>query len=143
MPAAKGGRSAKPASGIVLATVCTKDHTPWLADQTVHMHLRSAWQQAVAWRAGLYIILPDHLYVFARDDASKMNPAEWIRFWQSRFNRLHCKPSLRWAAEPATRKLKPSESYEHAWNQLRNEPVMEGLVKSATDWPFQGEVFNL
>ncbi|MBD3298991.1 MAG: hypothetical protein GF341_10070 [candidate division Zixibacteria bacterium] len=130
-------------SPIILATIVTKDRRPWLADQTVHLHLRSAWQQATAWRAGHYVILPDHLYVFAIDDGSKLSPDEWIRFWQSRFNRLHCKPSLRWGAESIIRKLKPSESYKHIWSQIRQHPVRHGLVEKAWEWPFQGEVYEL
>lgn len=109
----------------------------------VHMHLRSAWQQALAWRAGHYIILPDHLYVFAVNAASRLGPAEWIRYWQSRFNRLHCRPSLRWSSSHTIRELGPGEGYKHVWSQIRQQPVRDGLVNKAWEWPYQGEIFQL
>lgn len=98
---------------------------------------------ATAWRAGHYIVLPDHLYVFAMNPAGQIDPGEWIRYWQSRFNRLHCRPSLRWSGDQTIRDPVPKESYKHLWSQIRQQPVRNGLVKKAWDWPFQGEIFPL
>jgi len=36
--------------------------------------------------------------------------------------------------------LRSNESYSQKWNYVRKNPVRAGLVKSVTDWPYQGEI---
>jgi len=36
--------------------------------------------------------------------------------------------------------LRSDESYSQKWNYVRENPVRAGLVKSAEDWPYQGEI---
>lgn len=36
--------------------------------------------------------------------------------------------------------LRTNESYSQKWNYVRENPVRAGLVKSAADWPYQGEI---
>jgi putative transposase len=50
---------------IVFLTVCTRDRQPWLAVPEVHTLLCSVWTDASAWLVGRYIIMPDHIHLFA------------------------------------------------------------------------------
>jgi hypothetical protein len=36
--------------------------------------------------------------------------------------------------------LRTNNSYSQKWNYVRENPVRAGLVKSAADWPYQGEI---
>jgi putative transposase len=36
--------------------------------------------------------------------------------------------------------LRSVESYAEKWNYVRDNPVQAGLVKTADDWPYQGEI---
>jgi putative transposase len=36
--------------------------------------------------------------------------------------------------------LRGSESYSEKWNYVRENPVRAGLVASADDWPYSGEI---
>jgi hypothetical protein len=36
--------------------------------------------------------------------------------------------------------LRSDESYGEKWNYIHENPVRAGLVKSAGDWPYQGEI---
>jgi hypothetical protein len=36
--------------------------------------------------------------------------------------------------------LRTNESYSQTWNYVRENPVRAGLVESAADWPYQGEI---
>jgi hypothetical protein len=36
-----------------------------------------------------------------------------------------------------------SESYSEKWNYFRENPVRAGLVASAEDWPYVGEIFTV
>ena len=53
---------------IVYLTVCTKDRQPWLATPEVHALLRLVWTDAAAWLVGKYMIMPDHIHLFAAPD---------------------------------------------------------------------------
>jgi len=36
--------------------------------------------------------------------------------------------------------LRSDESYSQKWNYVREHPARAGLVNSAEDWPYQGEI---
>ena len=36
--------------------------------------------------------------------------------------------------------LRSQESYAEKWNYVREKPVRAGLVQTAHDWPYQGEI---
>jgi hypothetical protein len=39
--------------------------------------------------------------------------------------------------------IRSDESYEQKWIYVRENPVRAGLVRSAQDWPFAGEIMNV
>ena len=39
--------------------------------------------------------------------------------------------------------LRSDESYAEKWNYVRENPVRAGLVKSADDWPYAGEIIQI
>src|SRR5437870_5293667 len=51
---------------IVFLTVCTKDRRPWLATDETHDLLREVWIASAAWLVGRYVVMPDHVHLFAR-----------------------------------------------------------------------------
>ncbi len=64
----------KPAEGVhiylhqptmVFVTVCTKDRARWLACEEAHRLLAEVWRRAEAWLVGNYVLMPDHLHLFA------------------------------------------------------------------------------
>ena len=70
---------------IVFVSVCTKGRHPWLASAENHVALRHAWQAASAWLVGRYVLMPDHLHLFAAPGRPEISLDNWIRFWKSRF----------------------------------------------------------
>ena len=50
---------------IVFVTVCTKARERWLACEEAHRLLVDIWRQADAWLVGNYVLMPDHLHLFA------------------------------------------------------------------------------
>jgi len=47
----------------VLLTVTTEDRKPWLNNPEAHYILRESWLEAMAWLAGDYLLMPDHLHL--------------------------------------------------------------------------------
>jgi REP element-mobilizing transposase RayT len=128
---------------IVFLTVCTKDRKPWLATPQVHTLLRSIWTEATAWRTGRYVILPDHLHLFAGLALEEIPLDNWVRYWKSQFTKHHRCPAHHWQTDHWDRRVRRSETYDEKWEYVRNNPVRHGLVARPEDWPFQGEVFEL
>ena len=125
---------------IVFITACTKDRAKWLADPTVHDHLRSAWSATPGWRVGRYVIMPDHVHLFASPEGDDVSLDDWMHRWKAEFRRLHGDPRRRWQAGHWDRRLRRSESYHNKWHYVRENPVRHGLVADSDDWPHQGEI---
>jgi putative transposase len=50
---------------VSFVTVNTKDREPWLGTTTMQAELVRIWRdEALAWRVGYYLLMPDHLHFF-------------------------------------------------------------------------------
>jgi putative transposase len=128
---------------IVFVTVCTKNRVPWLATPAVHRRLVEIWQQARAWLVGRYILMPDHIHLFAAPGDREIPFDNWVRYWKSQYTKRSASPHLRWQPDHWDRRLRTEESYDLAWEYVCRNPVRKGLVASTEDWPYQGELFEL
>ncbi len=128
---------------IVFITVCTKDRARWLADPEVHQTLVSIWHEASSWLVGRYVLLPDHLHLFASPGEPVLSLGSWVRYWKAQFTRRHRNPWHRWQEGYWDTQLRRGESYEAKWEYVRWNPVRHGLVEHPDDWPYQGEIFTL
>jgi len=130
-------------SNLVFLTVCTAGRRRILANAEVHRCLLSAWSEAEHWMVGRYVIMPDHLHLFcapARLEAESV--LRWVAFWKSLATRAWPHPVAQpiWQMHAWDRQLRGGESYAAKWAYLRENPVRHGLVKTADDWPYQGEL---
>ena len=128
---------------IVLVTVCTKNRKPWLTTPEVHETLISVWRQATAWLVGRYVIMPDHIHLFASPRDETVSLESWVRYWKSQFSKRHKNPNHRWQVGYWDTTLRSNESYDEKWDYVRNNPVRHGLVSCPEDWLYQGEIFVL
>ena len=131
---------------IVFLTVCTKDRLKWLASEDVHDHLRTVWREATAWLVGRYVLMPDHLHLFAEPNESFVPYVKfdaWVRYWKSQFSKRHPDRECRWQTDHWDRRLRRDESYDESWHYVYHNPVRSGLVTTADQWPYQGEVHDL
>lgn len=74
---------------IVFVTVCTKDRMRWLACPKAHGILRNVWQEADAWLVGRYVLMPDHLHLFASPYNLRFTIEAWCTYWKRQFSRSH------------------------------------------------------
>ena len=133
---------------IVFVTVCTKFKRKRLASDTIHQLLIDTWKKADHWVVGNYVILPDHVHLFAAP-ASLDSPGvrQWTNYWKGMATRhwpeaKEFQGSI-WQPDAWDRQLRNSESYQEKWNYVRDNPVRHGLVKRAGDWPYQGRIQEL
>jgi putative transposase len=125
---------------IVFVTVCTKGRRPVLASAECHAALREVWTAARAWLVGRYVIMPDHLHLFAAPGEIEIELDNWIRYWKSLFSRRSVIEGFQWQTDHWDRRLRSSESYESKWQYVLQNPVRHGLVVNGEAWPFQGEM---
>ena len=127
---------------IVYVTVCAKDRKPILANEQTHAALRAAWEKADAWKVGRYVIMPDHLHLFAGCVNESVEVDRWIRFWKSVVSRTLNAAGM-WQTDHWDRRLRSPSHYAPKWTYVVQNPVRAGLVKQAVDWPWRGEVESL
>src|SRR5262249_33646355 len=93
-------------------------------------------------RRGRYVILPDHVHLFVRGGGNfRLGP--WIgtlRQALAKAGMLSRGKGQIWEEEFFDHVLRSNKSYSQKWNYVRENPARAGLVKSAADWPYQGEI---
>jgi REP element-mobilizing transposase RayT len=128
---------------IVFLTVCTKDRQRWLACPDVQRTLVEVWGEATAWLVGRFVLMPDHLHLFAglSDEAHTLDG--WVRYWKSQFSRRRGPQRQRWQADHWDTRVRSEALFAEKWAYVRINPVRAGLVERPEEWPFQGELFDL
>ncbi len=94
----------------------------------------------MAWVVGRYVVMPDHIHLFAAPDRPELPLDNWVKYWKSQFTKRHRVSEHRWETDHWDTRLRKGESYAVKWEYVRNNPVRHGLVQRAEDWPFQGEI---
>ena len=144
-------RRKKPAAGdynpdtalVVMVTVCTRHRVPWLAVGNVHELLTDVWRNAAAWLTGRYVIMPDHIHLFASPNGREIDLERWVKYWKSQYSKRDSDPTHEWQSGQWDTRLRTGQRYSEKWEYVRNNPVRHGLVKVAEEWPYQGEIFEL
>ena len=128
---------------IVFVTVCTKDRSRWLACDEAQRLLLDAWRQAEDWLVGSFVLMPDHLHLFAAPRDLQFTIERWIAFWKSRFSKSHHHADWLWQAHSFHHRLRREESYSQKWLCAQENPVRAGLAGKIGEWPYQGTIHEL
>ena len=123
---------------IVFLTVCAAKRERWLGTRAVHEALVSVWKSARAWLVGGYVIMPDHLHLFAVPGEIELPLDNWVRYWKSQYSKHFATEGQAWQVDHWDRRLRREEHYDDAWEYVRQNPVRAGLVANPDAWPFQG-----
>ena len=71
---------------LVFLTVCTAKRTALLNSEPAHTILKTLWRQSVeqnGWWVGRYVLMPDHLHLFATPGVEPHPMEKWIAQWKS------------------------------------------------------------
>jgi REP element-mobilizing transposase RayT len=135
---------------IVFFTTCTDRRRKILDSPQCQKILREIWQRSAdhdGWWVGHYILMPDHLHLFARPEIGARRMADWVQMWKSVSSRrvaavLSIKPPI-WQSEYFDRYLRSAESYSEKWHYVEQNAVRAGLAETAEAWPYRGAVHDL
>jgi putative transposase len=135
---------------IVFLTAATEARLPLLATHDAHKVLRDVWLQSAqlhGWYVGQYVIMPDHVHLFAWPDRDARSLPAWMRTWKSvstmRINRMSDWSGGIWQADYGDRYLRSREEYAQKWDYVAANPVRAGLAGRAEEWPFSGTIWDL
>jgi REP element-mobilizing transposase RayT len=128
---------------VLMVTTCVKSRRHLLACAESHDLLRSVWRSADHWQVNRYVIMPDHIHFFCCP-ANRETPFKiWQQFWRAhvtrQWPRLDEKPI--WQKDDWDTQIRFHDAFTEKWHYVRHNPVRQGLVKIADEWPYQGEVF--
>jgi putative transposase len=86
--------------------------------------------------------MPDHVHLFLRGSPN-LRLGAWIGALKqalAKATALSRAQGQIWQEGFFDHAVRNNESYSQKWNYVRENPVRAGLVKSAADWPYQGEI---
>jgi putative transposase len=96
--------------------------------------------------------MPDHVHFFCRPELDAKPLSEFVGFWKSYTSRKiqalgqpRSTPAATtlWQREFFDHVLRSAESYGEKWNYVRENPVRAGLVSTADEWKYAGEIETL
>jgi putative transposase len=135
---------------LVFLTVCTAHRVPVLNNVGSHTILAKLWhdsRQRNGWRVGRYVIMPDHIHLFAMPGENPESFREWVSIWKSISARQIVLATGAvapiWQRDYFDRFIRTAESYGDKWDYVWNNPVRAGLVGKTEDWPYQGVIHDL
>ncbi len=139
-----------PPNPIVYLTVVTAERRPVLACAAASDSLREIWSHSPGidgWTVGRYVLMPDHVHLFARAAPEAKPLARWMQTWKSLSSRrltreLSLAPPL-WQKDYFDRFLRSADNYSEKWEYVVANPVRKGLVRSPEAWPWQGVLEDL
>ena len=87
---------------------------------------------------GRYVIMPDHIHLFVRGGTDFVL-STWIAGLKRALS-VALEAAQLWQPGFFDHILRSDESYSEKWNYVHENPVRAGLVESANEWPYQGEI---
>ena len=139
---------------VFFVTFCTYQRRKLLAADSVNSAFvafaRHAYTRNIA--VGRYVIMPDHVHFFCRPELGARKLSEFIGAWKSwtsrRINALGGPRSATaatalWQREFFDHVLRSTESYSEKWNYVFDNPLRAGLVSTAQEWKYAGEIETL
>jgi hypothetical protein len=72
---------------IIFDTICIKPRKPVLACDEFHAAFQQVAASATAWLMGRYVIMPDHIHVFAGEVGGNIEYENWITYLKSQLTK--------------------------------------------------------
>ncbi|WP_414662720.1 transposase [Horticoccus sp. 23ND18S-11] len=135
---------------IVGLTVVTHGRHEQLTNPSALETLASLWRQSSdfdGWYVGDYLLMPDHVHLFARASHEAKPLPAWIATWTA-ISARRLEPLLRthspfWERSYFDRFLRIDDCYGLEWEYVSLNPVRQSLCAAPDDWPWKGRVFDL
>ncbi len=99
------------------------------------------------WYVGQYLLMPDHVHLFACQAPDARPLAAWMRLWKSisatQINRALVLHGPLWQADYFDRFIRSQRDHQEKWDHVALNPVRKGFVAKPADWPYRGVIHDL
>ena len=95
---------------------------------------------------GRYVLRPDHVHLFVGFGPESLLVSAWMKSFKNAISKVLKDATLQgphWQKGFFDHVLRSEESYEQKGHYVRANPVRAGLIQSAEDWPYAGELCAL
>ncbi|MDI1336787.1 MAG: transposase [Lacunisphaera sp.] len=135
---------------LLFITTCTAGRHLLLATASSHDILKAIWSKSAAldgWYVGHYLLMPDHLHLFAVPGPEAKPLAIWIKSWKSISSRQLAitraiTPPV-WQGDYFDHFVRSRAAYRLKWTYVQQNPVRQGLCVESSDWLFQGTLHDI
>ena len=133
---------------VYFITFCTAARKEILATPSIHTAFIAFCTEAMKREifVGRYILMPDHVHLFVKLPPPSENLSAWIKSLKnflSKYLRQQQVTAPHWQKGFFDHVLRSDESYSAKWLYMVENSIRAGLVKSWTNWPYQGEIHAL
>ena len=95
---------------------------------------------------GRYVIMPDHVHLFAAFPIAGITLPRWVQSLRNVIGKRLLQiaiPKPHWQEGFFDHLLRSRESYSQKWDSVRMNPVRAGLCHTPEAWPYQGELVRI
>ncbi len=129
---------------IYFITACTHNRQALLNNELIHTAFRSFCEKARDRNVfiGRYVLMPDHTHFFVTLP-NGYDLSIWMKSFKNSLSktlREAGRPAPHWQKTFFDHVVRSDASYEDKWIYVHQNPVRAGLVASADEWPYQGEM---
>lgn len=121
-----------------------------LACIEAHEVLRDIWTKSATmngWHVGHYVLMPDHVHLFACPNMDARPLGRWMQLWKSisakRINQVLKRSGTLWQTDYFDRFVRSVSDYSEKWNYVALNPVRKGFATVPEDWPYRGIIHDL
>jgi putative transposase len=126
----------------IFLTCCTQERSSLLDNKRAQITLVTLWSDRSHWSVTRYMIMPDHVHlmVFASQTAT-INLRGWTAWWKSHATKeLGFGKGGLWLRDLWDTRMRSEEHHARKLQYMQDNPVRAGLVASADQWPYQGNL---
>ena len=133
---------------VFFVTACTHERKRILANAELHAAFRDFALQGASHGAfvGRYVLMPEHVHLFVAFAPQSIAISDWMKSLKNSLSRTFRQQNVappHWQKGFFDHVLRSEESYAKQWEYVAENPVRAGLVQSADNWPYQGEIHVL
>ena len=135
---------------IIFLTTCTHQRQPALACNEAHEVLRDIWSKSASlngWYVGHYVLMPDHVHLFACPGMDARPLGGWMQLWKAisakQINQVLGRKGTFWQTDYFDRFVRSVSDYSDKWNYVAFNPVRKGFATMPEEWPYRGIIHDL
>jgi putative transposase len=133
---------------VFFVTACTCERKQILANTELHAAFREFASQGASRGVyvGRYVLMPDHFHLFVAFAPGSITLSVWMKSLKNSLSKTLRQQQVvppHWQKGFFDHVLRSEESYASQWEYVAQNPLRGGLVRSAEDWPYQGEIHVL